>query len=217
VKVPLEDATESPEVDAAENTSRFVNVHVPPLHPTPILLPATVEVTPLLYQTQLFPDEEEIVRPEVAAAEKEPPKYIVRSAERSPPPSIAPDVLIALDEETALIDRVNAPVWLLYEMGAEADRDDVVILALKVDQSVPERKPLTPADEVAMEKVQLFPDEDVIWRPDAPDVAKEPVKDRVFPLKEIGVFAEREVEATGIGKLMMFWSPIELVARVVKV
>jgi len=43
---------------------------------------------------------------------------------------------------------------------------------LKVDQSAPERKPDTPAEEVVCEKVH-WPEEEVIWRPESPEVAKE--------------------------------------------
>jgi len=44
-------------------------------------------------------------------------------------------------------------------------------LPLKVDQSAPERKPETPAAEVAIWKVQRLPEEEVIVRPELPEVA----------------------------------------------
>jgi hypothetical protein len=47
----------------------------------------------------------------------------------------------------------------------------VVIFALKTFQSAEERKPFTEAEEVVWERVHV-PDEEEIWRPEAPEVLK---------------------------------------------
>ncbi len=67
---------------------------------------------------------------------------------------------------------MNSPVVLLYEIGAEAERDVVVIFALNVAKSADERYPLIKAVEVASEKVQRFPDDDAILIPVPPEVEK---------------------------------------------
>ena len=46
---------------------------------------------------------------------------------------------------------------------------------MKVFQSAAERKPAWVPDEVAIEKVQA-PEEEEIWRPELPEVAKLPAK-----------------------------------------
>ncbi len=108
---------------------------------------------------------------------------MVRSADRSPPPSMLLPALIALVLDTALIpkENVTAPVEPETNMGVVAEVEETkelpseFCLLLKVVQSAPERKPLTPEAEVAMVKVQ-FPVEEEMVMPERPEVAKEPAK-----------------------------------------
>ena len=66
-----------------------------------------------MVKVQVLPVEEAMEIPEAPDVAKVPPKYNVRSADKSPPPSKAPAVLMALELETALMDKLNAPVVLL--------------------------------------------------------------------------------------------------------
>jgi hypothetical protein len=64
-------------------------------------------------------------------------------------------------------------------IGRDAVRDEVVIFALKVPQSIDERYPETEAVEVGWDQVQLFPDDEAILMPEFPEVAKEAARYRV--------------------------------------
>jgi hypothetical protein len=126
------------------------------------------------------PDDEEMVMPVSPLVANDPAKYMVRSAERSPPPARPVPVFTALDDETAVRPReiVTAPVDPETNIGAVPAVEETKALPrfacfpLKVVQSVPERKPLTPEAEVAMDQVHEFPEEEAIEMPDSPEVAK---------------------------------------------
>ena len=40
------------------------------------------------------------------------------------------------------------------------------------------------------------------------EVAKVRAADKIFPARESGLWADKEVEATGIGKEIVFWTPV---------
>ncbi len=84
-----------------------------------------------------MPDEDAIARPLAPEVLNVPAKFNVLSADKSPPPVMAKPALIALDDETAEMERPRA--FPVRTIGAVADNDVVVILALKATQSEAER------------------------------------------------------------------------------
>ena len=68
----------------------------------------------------------------IVAVETEAFHQRVLSADKSPPPKRLEPAVMERVDETAEIPSEKAPVWLLKKIGAVADKEVVVILALNL-------------------------------------------------------------------------------------
>jgi hypothetical protein len=141
---PVDDVIKSPELPLVANVPVKAMFAVPPFSETPMEFPPTVDVTPLLYRvTAPF------------CAEK-----------------ARPDVADACVDETMFEPKEKAPVTLLNIIGPDAERDEVVIFELNVDQSVDVRSPRAVEEAEGRLKVCVEPEDTILKSVPEVDEAK---------------------------------------------